>query len=1077
MNTARRTSLWAPFALCVFAFGAFGQEVTASLSGLVKDGTGGIIVGATVEAREVDTNLRRSATTTEAGHYDMPLLRPGRYELKVSQPGFKTYERSGIRLEVNQRATIDIVLEVGATTERIEVTAPIPVVQPEDPSVGKVMDTDTIVNTPLNSRLNMSNLLALAPGFQNTGTQDGIPNYGITPTMNGGSSYGALAYSIDGVVNIATNIERAYGEIIPIDGIREFKVITSGGSAEFGKANQVVVVTKGGTNQVHGTAVMFNRNRFLAAKNFFATHLPLGQYNRNEFGGNFSGPVFLPSVYNGKDRTFFFFNWEGFRRRQATTLSSQMPTEAQRSGDFSAFAAIKDPLAGGTPFPNNRIPSTRFNPVTQQILKLYPLPNQPGSGVNLIENVPVPEHVNRMSFRIDHTLSGKDQISGSLMQGLTGPNASPGATSVFGGMEELGEHNYHTTLGWTRLVSASMVNELRLGYSHVRVFRTPQMSTHDPSAYIPGLGPQDIGGPPTVYITNITAISEAGSKDLDQTIQFTDNVTKTVGTHSFKAGFTFLRLDHWNLAATSPQRGRFNFNGQYSGNAFADFMLGYPNYTQLPLPSASASRLFQKRFSWFVQDEWRVTPKLTVTYGLRYELANGQPSATGRTAMFVPSVGNVVVFRDSYPVGTIPILRDSLKIPLAKDVGLSTDVWSLIGQDHNNFAPRLGLAYRLRSGTVARGAFGMFYNSVGTGTLASGLYTNPPFSVAQTFEQPSGPVPAFTMSNPFSTSGTIPANPSATYLPKVVIPYTLQWNFTLEQELPQAMGLRLSYVGAHNVKQSAAHVGGPGLTTNLDLNYVPPAPGAAQPRRPYQPYSGISVSNSPLFQSSLNTLQAGVQKRFSKGWLLNAEYQFVRVLGTEGFLDQRKTNDSRGNMNGIRTHVLVASYSYEFPFGRGRAVWGDAKGAANLLVSGWTVSGISTFMTGAPFSAFCSTSVQGSVCGRPDVVAGAALYPANQTINQWFNASAFKMPPDFTYGNSAYNMLWGPGRQNWDISLAKNTRIGENLNLQLRLDTFSTFNHPQFSNPSSTITNAATVGKITSASGNRTMQIGAKLQF
>lgn len=1077
MKIEKGISFWGRLLLVALAaFTAYGQEVTASLSGTVKDATGAVIVGATVNAREVDTNQSRTTITIETGHYEMRLLRPGDYVLTISQAGFKTYERTGIRLEVAQRAVVDAVLQVGATTERMEVTGAIPVVQPEDASIGKVMDFDTIVNTPLNSRLNMSNLLALAPGVQNAGTQDGVPNYGITPSTNGGSSYGAIAYSIDGVVNIATNIERAYGEIPPLDGIREFKVVTNGGSAEFGKANQIIVVTRGGTNQYHGTALWFNRNRFLAAKNFFATDMPLSQYNRNEFGGNFSGPVWIPGAYKGNDRTFFFINWEGFRRNQATTLSSQMPTVAQRNGDFSAFAAIKDPMNGGTPFPNNQIPASRLNSITQEIMKLYPLPNRSGSGTNLIENVGVPEEVNRMSLRMDHTISAKDQLTGSLMQGLTGPNASPGSTSVFGGMEELGEHNYNTSLGWTRLVSNSMVNELRLGYSHVRVFRTPQMSSYDPS-YIPGLGKQDIGGPPTVVITNITSISEAGSKDLDQTIQLTDNLSKTWGAHSVKAGFTFLRLDHWNLAANSPQRGRFNFNGQYSGNAFADFLLGYPNYTQLPTPSASDSRLFQKRLFLFVQDDWKVTPRLTLSYGLRYELMNGQPSATGRTAMFVPSVGKVVVFRDQYPAGTVPILLSTFQPPLAKDVGLSNDVWELIGQDHNNFAPRFGFAYKLRTNTVVRGSMGMFYNGIGTGTLASGLYQNIPFSVSQTFEQPTGSVPAFTMNNPFSATGTIPANPSAYFLHKVVVPYTLQWNFTVERELPQAMGLRLSYVGAHNVKQSAAHVGGSGVTTNMDLNAVTPAPGAVQPRRPYQPYAGITVSNAPIFQSSLNTLQAGLQKRFSNGWLLNAEYQFVRVLGTEGFLDQFKTNDSRGNMNGIRTHVMVVSYSYEFPFGRGKAIWRNAGGVANALVSGWTLSGISTFMSGAPFSPSCSTSVQGSVCGRPDALSGVNLYPANQTIAQWFNPAAFQKSADYTYGNAAYNLLWGPGRQNWDASLAKNTRFGEKVIFQLRLDAFNTFNHPQFSNPNATITNTATVGTITRATGERTMQIGAKLQF
>jgi len=497
--------------------------------------------------------------------------------------------------------------------------------------------------------------------------------------------------------------------------------------------------------------------------------------------------------------------------------------------------------------------------------------------------------------------------------------------------------------------------------------------------------------------------------------QLTDNLSKTFGTHSFKAGVTFLRMYHWNLAATSPQRGHFSFNGQYSGNGFADFMLGYPNYTQLPLPSATDSRLIQRRCFFFAQDEWKLTPRLTFSYGLRYELINGVPNAAGRNAMFVPSVGKVVVFADDYPNGTVPILVNTFKPPLAKTVGLPADVWSLIGQDHNNFAPRLGLAYKLSSRTVVRGALGMYYANLGSGTVSGGLYQNIPFSVAVTYEQPSGPVPRFTMDNPFAGSASIPANPTAYVLHKYVTPYTLQWNFTVERELPRQLGLRVSYVGA--------------------------------------------------------------QRRFGQGWLLNAEYQYVRVLGTEGFLDSFNWSDSRGNMNGIRTHVLVTSYSYEFPFGRGKRLLGDPKGVVNTLVSGWVLSGITMFMSGAPFSATCTTSVQGSVCGRPDVVAGAALYPATRTIARWFNPAAFKMPPDFKYGNSAYNMLWGPGQQNWDASLAKNTAIGERVNLQLRLDAFSAFNNPQFSNPNANISNAATVGTITSATGNRTMQIGARLQF
>ncbi|HUQ91994.1 MAG TPA: carboxypeptidase-like regulatory domain-containing protein [Bryobacteraceae bacterium] len=502
--------------LCAVFAAAHAQEVTASIAGRVLDTTGAVIPGVKITVKNVDTHQTLTVTSEPTGNFLAPLLRPGRYSLTAVMEGFRTFEQSGIVLEIGQRASLNIPLQIGQVEERISVTAELATINTENSTVGKVIDSRSISQIPLNGRLNIVGLMALAPGIQNAGNQDGLPTFGITPTVAGGSNTGSVAFSLDGVTNQLAWIERGFGEWPPLDGLQEFRVITSSATAEFGKANQIIAITRGGTNEIHGTLLAFNRNRFLAAKNFFATGLPLPQFNRNEFGGNFSGPVFLPKLYSGKDRTFFFFNYEGFRRRQASTRSTQVATPKMRSGDFSEFRSITDPLTGA-PFPDNIIPQSRLNPVTQRLGQLWPLPNLPGTGVNLIENIPLPEDVDRTSFRIDHKLSSKDQLSGTMMLGYLGPNPSIGSVSTFGGFAQIGEHNTNSSLNLNHMFSPSVLSETRLGYMHVRIYRTPQNFRFDPSTVIPGLPvPEYFGGAPQISIQNIVGMSEAGSGDLDQ---------------------------------------------------------------------------------------------------------------------------------------------------------------------------------------------------------------------------------------------------------------------------------------------------------------------------------------------------------------------------------------------------------------------------------------------------------------------------------------------------------------------------------------------------------------------------------
>jgi hypothetical protein len=752
-----------------------------------------------------------------------------------------------------------------------------------------------------------------------------------------------------------------------------------------------------------------------------------------------------------------------------------MPTNLERSGDFSEFTTpIIDPLTQ-TPFTGNKIPAGRLNATTVALQNaLYPLPNRAGTGVNLIENVPLAEDVDRYSFRLDHRLTSKDTLFATYIAGLFGPNPSIGTTSKFGGMAGIGERNMNTIVGWTHIFSPTLLTQFIGSYNHVPIYRTPQNVGTDFASIIPGLGPQPLEGAPQLTVTNITSVAEQGSKDLDQTFQLSFVLTKVLHNHSIKTGFAFLRSNHWNQAVLSPQRGAFNFNGQYSGIAYADFLLGYPTQTQKANPPASTIRILQPQYAMFVQDDWRVTPQLTLNLGLRYDLQWQKENPYGLNSMFVPSLKQIVVFNKEFPAATLPSVVAAVPVVLAKNVGLPSNIWSYLGQDTNNIAPRFGFAYQPTPKTVVRGAFGIFFNLFPTLDSANPVFTGLPFYSVQTYSQPTGKVPSITMNNPFPGSGTIATNPVANTEKSPVTPYQEQWNFAVERQLPWNFGLRVGYVGSRSLKQNNYHGGG---NVNPDLNAVVPAPGNVQPRRPIQPFSNIFWYDAPIFSMNSNAAQVGLHKQYSNGLTLNGEYQYIRVLGNENFMDSLHTNDSYGNINVIRPHQFIVSYAYDLPFGKNKAFFGDASGFTNALISGWAISGITTFQSGSPFSVTQSSALQGGVGGRASRRPGIALYPGSKTISQWFNPAAF-YATDFQYGNSAYNMLWGPRYQNWDTAVSKTTTLHENVNLQIRVDAFNVFNHPTFANPASAVTNTKTVGTITSTNGaNRTLQLGGKLTF
>ena len=941
-----------------------------------------------------------------------------------------------------------------------------------------MVDSQTIQNTPLNGRLSVVGLLALAPGVQGTPAQDQLAVRGVTVAIGSGTrnSYGSVGYSLDGVTNMEVSLQRGEAEVPPIDAIAEFKVITTGAAAEFNQLGQVIVVSQGGSNQLHGEALEFNRGKGTSAKSYFAGSKARPAYERNEYGGNLSGPIVIPKLYNGKDRSFFFFSYEGYHLTQSSLVSSQQPTELMRQGIFTEISTpIVDPLTG-VAFTNNTIPTSRLNSVDLKLQSLlYPHPTASGTGTNTVELIPYTSKATRYSVRLDHKFSDKDQIHGTILRAFYGPNPTVGNDSLQGGNSADGEHNLNFIAGWTHTFSPTLLLDTNADFFHLPIYRTPQNVGVDFASIIPGVGQQLIEGAPQISITNITSVSESGSKDLEQLGQINTTITKVLSRHTLKAGFSYLYNNHWNNSVQSPQRGSYTFTTRYSGNAYADFLLGYPTSTANASPSDYVTRTISAQYGGFVQDDFKVTPKLTLNLGVRYDLQWFRDSPYGNGALYVPSLQKVVVFANAYPAATIAALIPNTV--LAPSVGLPSSLWKYLGQDKNNFAPRFGFAYQALPNTVIRGAVGLFYNLLPSYYLDQSPFLNLPFVSSQSYTQPSGSTPVITMNAPFATTGAFGANPAVFAQHATVTPYTEQYNLAMEHQFPKGIDLRVGYVGQRNIHQN--NYGGSGNTAP-DINLPAPAAGAVQARRPVQPFSTINMEIDPIFHSNMDQLQVGLHKQYSHGFMINAEYSWTRVLGTENFMNPATVGDSYGNIAGLTPQVLAVSYSYLLPFGHGKMFLGNAGGIVDKIVSGWQLSGISNFQTGQFFSvsyAAPGTPV-GLVSGRASVVPGVALYPTTRNKAQWFNPAAFTSPVNFTYGNSAYDMLRGPGYQDWDMSLSKNTVWKDRYHVQLRADTFNVFNHPNFAVPNSAITNTSTVGTITSTVGDsRKIEFAAKFSF
>lgn len=473
ISLTERTALFAGLMLVlILPPSSFGQGLTGSISGIVTDPNGAPISGATVNIRRADTNAIRTITTSDVGSYTVTQLTPGLYSLRIEKLGFNVFQRENVVLAIDQVAQIDASLNVGSETQTINVTSEAPVLQTESSSIGLVVDRPTIQNTPLNGHLSILDLLNLVPGVQDVAAQDQVPVRGVTLAFgtNQRNSYGDVGFTFDGVCNMEAMLQRGEGEVPPLDTLSKFKVITSGAPAEFNQPNQVIIVSQGGANQLHGEALEFNRSKGTSAKQYFGGSQPRPPYQRNEYGGNLSGPIYIPKIYNGMGRSFFAFGYEGFHLTQSVSLTSQQPTVLMRQGNFSEFTTpIFNPFTG-EPFPGNIIPESMFNSVDVDLQNLlYPLPTAAGTGVNTFELVPHTTNVNRYFFRIDHKIDDNNQLRFSFLRALYGPFsdvASQGSgSSKAGGVARDGEHNTIFVLGWTHAFSPTMLLDSYVSYA------------------------------------------------------------------------------------------------------------------------------------------------------------------------------------------------------------------------------------------------------------------------------------------------------------------------------------------------------------------------------------------------------------------------------------------------------------------------------------------------------------------------------------------------------------------------------------------------------------------------------------
>ncbi|HUK17405.1 MAG TPA: TonB-dependent receptor [Bryobacteraceae bacterium] len=1072
----------------------FSQGTTATLDGIVHDQTGAVVPGAAVTVTNTHTGVSTSVVSNAEGDFVATFLLPGEYQATVEKPGFKKTIRSGITLSVGDTIRIDLALEVGTPTENVTVSAEAPLVKADTSELGQVVQQKPIEELPLNSSTgrNFTALMTLIPGAIRTnpvGTFD-APQGNSSFAVNGQRD-SENNYMVDG----ADNNEVLLGIVTilpPPEALSEFKIQTDNYSAEFGRAGGAVinVDTRSGTNEIHGSAFEFDRNSYFSGRGPFDP-ATLPPYRQNEWGGTLGGPI-------RKNRLFIFGDYEGFRQAAGTTYIASVPTANQRNGIFLASegaGTIYDPFSGA-PFPNNTIPTDRTSPVGQALLNLFPLPNLPGvvsAGNGVANNYTGPvvqtQHVTRVDTRVDAPISAKDSmfVRYSIFNAFTAlpPLFGPMATGNVPGAPGQGpSRDQSVVLSEVHVFSPTFINEARFSYSRIRdtyygYDYGQNLATQLGIPNINVFGPISTGLP----IISIAGLSGLGTEApipairYENSFEWIDNVTWIHGNHRIKFGADIHRMrdDFYQISLASP-RGQFNFDQNYTSNAgasrtglgIASTLLGYPaTESRGVIYDFPSNRIFEPFF--FVQDDIKVTQKLTINLGLRYELYFPPTDAFNNQSNFDRQNGQMLL------------------------AGRGGNSAALVNLDANNFAPRFGFAYAWKANTVIRGGYGISYFPDKFGATGGTLNDNYPFISFQTVTPPSIYLPSaqYAISNgipspvlPNLNQASVPLIGSATYFdPNYKMGYVQFWNLTVQRQLTKDTVLEVSYVG-----NRGTHLFG---NNHFNLNLPMPGPGAVVPRQPFYSINPLATSinlRDSSEWSNYEALQAKFQKRLNHGFWLLFSYAYAKSLddATTSYNPLDWDGITRGPSANDFRHAVTISSVYELPIGRGRALFTHMNPVLDAIIGGWQANGIYTFRTGVPStatlsSALASQEVNTGGSDRPNQIAQTALPSGQRSLLQYFNTAAFAALPaaSYTFGNAGRDTIRGPSFSNLDCSMFKNFRIKERYRLQVRGEFFNVANHPNYGNPGASF-GTATFGTITSLAGNanmRQVQLGAKILF
>jgi hypothetical protein len=1091
----RKTSfLIAVLLLVLLPADAVYAQSDASMTGRTIDNTGAVLPGVTITVANVNTGLSKSALTNETGLYTVLVLPIGEYTVTAEFPGFRTEVRSGIVLKVGDRARLDFELQVGDMAQFVEVTAGTPLVQSETATVGQVIDNDMITELPLNGR-NYVSLALLTPGVMPPAQGTG---YGFRGGINiAGNRETSQQYQLDGVD--ITEAMMSVPVFTPsIDMIAEFKVSQSTYGADLGRRSggQVTIVTKSGTNEFHGSVYEFIRNSALDAKNFFAPEKP--PFRWNQFGATLGGPLV-------RDRTFFFFSWESFRQRKGLTRTATVPPPEWINGDFSSLLpgkTITDPVTG-EPFPGNIIPSGRFSTTGKAIADWYPAPNLAGTVRNYVNSPTDKFDTDQFSFKVDHIFNDTHSLYGrwtyhDFLHVWPYGFGSGGFTSlagpgVLGGeegnltSEDHEKPAHQVVINLTTLVTSNMVNELKLGFSRISFFRIG--SDQRDIASMIGLAdhlklrdPRNWGFP-GVRVTGFSSLGQSGRPvgRHDNTYQIHDSMTYTRGSHNLKFGADLKRFNNNRLQENSS-KGNFSFTNRYTGNSVADMLLGLPRWTQR-LVGSGVQPIWDNSYHFYVQDDWKVTPNLTLNMGLRYEFNTPMVSGDDRHSTYDPALDAVVL--SGMPSHRRDFVRPDLTDPDVieasrgiKRVDAGTRrIWAA---DRNNFAPRFGLAYRPGGNDrlVIRTGWGIFYDEItGSGGSKGSLTKNYPHTVTQRFNS-SPTIPNVTMDLPFPVGlggGTIEVNSIDR---EIGTPRVQHFNFGIQNEVAQDMLVEVSYVGSM----------GRNLQYRRNINQAFLGPGSIASRRPFPPYGNIRTTETTA-ESDFNSLQLRLERRAPTGLSFLSSYTLSKSLdwgsggGSAGesgeAQDARNIRAERGLSNFDARQRWVLSTVYRFPFGQGQRFLADVGSAANAILGGWEMSGILTLQSGRPLTPRFSNDYNNtgrSRTSRPDRVSSGILPSGQRTIDRWFDTSAFVIQPQDRFGNSGRGILTGPGINWLDLALMKMFYIGESVDIQFRTEFFNALNHPNFDMPNIDV-NSSRFGRIFSARDSRQIQFALKILF